>query len=141
MLTTAPRAEPSAADAPAVAALESTALAATRAAAIACRRWVGRGCARDADAAVAEAMHATLAEAPGRGTVVVGEGTKDDAPMLYDGERLGRGRGAFDIAVDPLRRFWDAAVALDPSAVDRDEGRCMPFCTTTSSAGSGRRPA
>jgi fructose-1,6-bisphosphatase II len=85
-----------------MAALEPTALAATRAAALACRRWVGRGRARDADDAAAEAMRIALAQAPGRGTVVVGEGAKDDAPMLYDGERLGRGGGAFDIAVDPL---------------------------------------
>jgi fructose-1,6-bisphosphatase II len=82
--------------------LEPTALAATTAAALACRRWVGRGRAHDADAAAAEAMRAALAQAPGRGTVVVGEGAKDDAPMLYDGERLGRGGRAFDVAVDPL---------------------------------------
>jgi fructose-1,6-bisphosphatase II len=82
--------------------LEPTALAATRAAALACRHWVGRGRAHDADAAAAEAMRAALATAPGRGTVVVGEGAKDDAPMLYDGERLGRGSREFDIAVDPL---------------------------------------
>src|SRR6266536_6355418 len=88
--------------APAMPELEPTALAATRAAALACRRWVGRGRAHDADAAAAEAMRATLAHAPGRGTVVVGEGAKDDAPMLYDGERLGRGGREFDIAVDPL---------------------------------------
>jgi fructose-1,6-bisphosphatase II len=98
VLTTVPRTEPSAA----IAALEPTALAATHAAALACRRWVGRGRAHDADAAAAEAMRAALAQAPGRGTVVVGEGAKDDAPMLYDGERLGRGESAFDIAVDPL---------------------------------------
>lgn len=85
-----------------MAALEPTALAATRGAALACRRWVGRGRAHEADAAAAEAMRAALAQAPGRGTVVVGEGAKDEAPMLYDGERLGRGGGAFDIAVDPL---------------------------------------
>jgi fructose-1,6-bisphosphatase II len=85
-----------------MAALEPTALAATRDAALACRRWVGRGRAHEADAAAAEAMRAALAQAPGSGTVVVGEGAKDDAPMLYDGERLGRGGGAFDIAVDPL---------------------------------------
>jgi fructose-1,6-bisphosphatase II len=86
----------------AIAALEHTALAATRAAALACRHWVGRGRAHDADAAAAEAMREALMQAPGSGTVVVGEGAKDDAPMLYDGERLGRGGGAFDIAVDPL---------------------------------------
>jgi fructose-1,6-bisphosphatase II len=102
MLTAAPIAERSASGVPAMAALEPMALAATRAAALACRRWVGRGRAHDADAAAAEAMRAALAQAPGRGTVVVGEGAKDEAPMLYDGERLGRGGGAFDIAVDPL---------------------------------------
>jgi fructose-1,6-bisphosphatase II len=47
-------------------------------------------------------MRAALAQAPGRGTVVVGEGAKDDAPMLYDGECLGRAGREFDIAVDPL---------------------------------------
>jgi fructose-1,6-bisphosphatase II len=85
-----------------VAALEPTALAATRAAALACRHWVGRGRPHAADAAAAAAMRTALADAPGRGTVVVGEGAKDDAPMLFDGERLGRGDDAFDIAVDPL---------------------------------------
>jgi fructose-1,6-bisphosphatase II len=100
MVTTAPRAELPAST---IAALEPTALAATRAAALACRRWVGRGRGYDADAAAAEAMRAALAEAPGRGTVVVGEGAKDEAPMLHDGERLGRRDGPeFDIAVDPL---------------------------------------
>ena len=100
MLATAPTVE---AAAQAMAALEPTALAATSAAALACRRWVGRGRAHDADAAATEAMRAALADAPGRGTVVVGEGAKDEAPMLYDGEVVGRRDGrAFDIAVDPL---------------------------------------
>jgi len=102
MLTTALKAERSAPSPPAPAALEPTALAATHAAALACRRWVGRGRAHDADAAATEAMRAALAQAPGRGTVVVGEGAKDRAPMLYDNEVLGRGGDAFDIAVDPL---------------------------------------
>jgi fructose-1,6-bisphosphatase II len=102
VLTTAPPTEPSALRPPTMAALEPTALAATCAAALACRPWVGRGRAREADAAAAEAMRVALARAPGRGTVVVGEGAKDDAPMLHDGERLGRGGAAFDIAVDPL---------------------------------------
>jgi fructose-1,6-bisphosphatase II len=48
-------------------------------------------------------MRAALAFAPGVGTVVIGEGAKDEAPMLFDGERLGAGNGPeFDIAVDPL---------------------------------------
>jgi fructose-1,6-bisphosphatase II len=86
-----------------MATLEPTALAATRAAALACRHWVGRGRPHAADAAAAAAMRDVLAAAPARGTIVVGEGAKDRAPMLYDGERFGRtGGDEFDIAVDPL---------------------------------------
>lgn len=83
--------------------LEPVALAATRAAALACQRWIGRGSGKDADHAATEAMRAALAQAPGLGTVVVGEGAKDEAPMLFDGEELGTDEGfRFDIAVDPL---------------------------------------
>lgn len=85
-----------------VAVLEAVALAATQEAAIACQPFVGRGDKHAADAAATEAMRRTLAEAPGLGTVVIGEGEKDGAPMLYNGERLGTGGPAFDIAVDPL---------------------------------------
>lgn len=88
-----------AADAP----LVLCALEATRAAAVAAAGWAGRGDADRADEAATEAMRAVLAHAPGAGTVVTGEGAKDDAPMLADGESAGRGSGpAFDIAVDPL---------------------------------------
>jgi fructose-1,6-bisphosphatase II len=83
--------------------LEPVALEATRAAAIACRRWIGRGDGRAADGAATQAMRVALGRAPGLGTVVVGEGAKDQAPMLFDGERLGAPDGLeFDIAVDPL---------------------------------------
>jgi fructose-1,6-bisphosphatase II len=83
--------------------LEPAALAATRAAALACQRWAGRGRGKAADRAATEAMRASLSRAPGIGTVVIGEGAKDEAPMLFDGERLGAGNGPdFDIAVDPL---------------------------------------
>jgi fructose-1,6-bisphosphatase II len=84
-------------------ALEATALAAVRAAALACRPLVGRGSGRAADAAATDAMRAALVTAPGSGTVVIGEGEKDAAPMLFDGERVGRPSAPpFDIAVDPL---------------------------------------
>jgi fructose-1,6-bisphosphatase II len=84
-------------------ALEATALAAVRAAALACRPLIGRGSGRAADAAATDAMRAGLANAPGSGTVVSGEGEKDDAPMLFDGERVGRPEAPpFDVAVDPL---------------------------------------
>jgi fructose-1,6-bisphosphatase II len=85
-----------------IASLEPVALAATQAAAVACQPFVGRGDKHSADAAATEAMRGALARAPGLGTVVIGEGEKDGAPMLYNGERLGAGGPAFDIAVDPL---------------------------------------
>jgi fructose-1,6-bisphosphatase II len=83
--------------------LEAAALAATRAAALACQDWVGRGDPIAADGAATEAMRVSLTGAPGSGTVVIGEGAKDEAPMLFQGERVGAGgEPAFDIAVDPL---------------------------------------
>ena len=83
--------------------LEQVALDATGAAALACQSWIGRGSPDGADAAATEAMRGSLSHAPGRGTVVVGEGAKDEAPMLFDRERLGASTGpGFDIAVDPL---------------------------------------
>ncbi|GAB3165533.1 class II fructose-bisphosphatase [Amycolatopsis stemonae] len=83
--------------------LEAVALAATRSAAVASHAWVGRDDQKAADAAATAAMRAALAGAPGRGTVVIGEGEKDDAPMLFNGEVVGTGYGPdFDIAVDPL---------------------------------------
>jgi fructose-1,6-bisphosphatase II len=88
--------------APEIELLEPVALAATRDAAIACQPFVGRGDKHAADAAATQAMRRALAEAPGLGTVVIGEGEKDGAPMLYNGERVGVGGLAFDIAVDPL---------------------------------------
>jgi fructose-1,6-bisphosphatase II len=88
--------------APDIALLEAVALAATQDAAIACQPFVGRGDKHAADAAATRAMRRALAEAPGLGTVVIGEGEKDGAPMLYNGERVGAGGLAFDIAVDPL---------------------------------------
>ncbi|PXY18838.1 class II fructose-bisphosphatase [Prauserella muralis] len=84
-------------------ALEAVALAATHRAAVASYAWVGRYDQQAADAAATRAMRQALADAPGRGTVVIGEGQKDDAPMLFNGEIVGNGQGPdFDIAVDPL---------------------------------------
>jgi fructose-1,6-bisphosphatase II len=85
-----------------IADLEPLALEATRAAALACLPHVGRGDRKAADAAATEAMRAVLAAGPALGVVVIGEGEKDDAPMLHNGERLGAGSPEFDIAVDPL---------------------------------------
>lgn len=83
--------------------VEPACIAPTRAAALATMAWVGRGDPKAADGAATDAMRRALREVDGAGTVVIGEGAKDDAPMLFDGERLGRSdRPAFDIAVDPL---------------------------------------
>jgi fructose-1,6-bisphosphatase II / sedoheptulose-1,7-bisphosphatase len=75
----------------------------TEAAAVAAARFRGRGTEKDADRAAVDAMRRELNKLPIRGKVVIGEGERDEAPMLYIGEELGRGDGAaVDIAVDPL---------------------------------------
>ncbi len=75
----------------------------TQQAALACIPWVGRGDSDAADSAAVEAMRSTFDSLPGRGTVVIGEGEKDEAPMLFLGEEVGNEDGpAFDLAVDPL---------------------------------------
>jgi fructose-1,6-bisphosphatase II len=75
----------------------------TEAAALAAARWVGRGEKEDADQAAVDAMRLLLDTVPMDGVVVIGEGEKDEAPMLYNGERIGDGSPPeVDIAVDPL---------------------------------------
>ena len=75
----------------------------TEAAALASAAWVGRGDGRAADRAAVEAMRECLEGISFKGTVVIGEGERDEAPMLYVGEKLGTGKGPeMDIAVDPL---------------------------------------
>src|SRR5271165_3174055 len=74
----------------------------TEAAAIASARWIGRGQKNDADGAAVEAMRKAFDHVAIDGTVVIGEGEMDEAPMLYIGEKVGYGGPAMDIAVDPL---------------------------------------
>src|SRR5687768_9526025 len=75
----------------------------TEAAALAAARWVGRGDKEGADQAAVDAMRLMLETVPMDGIVVIGEGEKDEAPMLYNGERIGDGSPPeVDIAVDPL---------------------------------------
>ena len=77
----------------------------TEAAAIAASTLIGRGDEKAADAAAVEAMRAALNELPMDGTVVIGEGERDEAPMLYIGEKVGSAQGSgpgIDIALDPL---------------------------------------
>ena len=74
----------------------------TEAAALAASRWIGRGKKNEADGAAVEAMRKAFDTVAIDGTVVIGEGEMDEAPMLYIGEKVGCGGPAMDIAVDPL---------------------------------------
>ncbi|MBO1002069.1 class II fructose-bisphosphatase [Pseudogracilibacillus auburnensis] len=88
----------------------------TEAAALSSARWMGRGLKNEADDAATTAMRTVFDTIPMRGTVVIGEGEMDEAPMLYIGEKLGTGSGPLvDVAVDPLegtnivaRGSWNA---------------------------------
>lgn len=86
---------------------------ATSAAAIAAQPFVGRMDKNGADGACVDALRAVLGPADFKGRVVIGEGEKDDAPALFNGEMLGAGSGAaVDIAVDPLEGTTFCAKAL-----------------------------
>ena len=75
----------------------------TEAAAMAAARWVGRGDKNGADGAAVNAMRMLINSVSMRGVVVIGEGEKDHAPMLFNGEEVGDGTGAAcDVAVDPI---------------------------------------
>ena len=75
----------------------------TEAAAMAAGRWVGRGDKNGADAAAVNAMRQLIGTVAMDGVVVIGEGEKDEAPMLYNGEHVGDGSGPeCDVAVDPV---------------------------------------
>jgi fructose-1,6-bisphosphatase II len=75
----------------------------TEAAAMAAGRWVGRGDKEGGDGAAVDAMRRLINSIPMRGVVVIGEGEKDHAPMLYNGEEVGDGTGPpVDVAVDPI---------------------------------------
>jgi fructose-1,6-bisphosphatase II len=75
----------------------------TEAAALAAARWMGRGDKEGADGAAVDAMRIVLGGVPMDGMVVIGEGEKDEAPMLYNGEHVGDGTPpSADVAVDPI---------------------------------------
>ncbi len=75
----------------------------TEAAALGAARWVGRGDKNGADGAAVNAMRMMLDTVDMDGIIVIGEGEKDEAPMLFNGERVGNGQGPqVDVAVDPL---------------------------------------
>ncbi len=85
----------------------------TEAAALAASRWMGRGDEKAADQAAVDAMREALNSLSIDGTVVIGEGERDEAPMLYIGEKVGTGRGPkVDIALDPLEGTTLTAKAM-----------------------------
>ena len=107
----------------------------TEAGALAAGRWVGRGEKESADGAAVDAMRLMLDTVPMDGIVVIGEGEKDEAPMLYNGEEIGDGSPpVVDIAVDPLEgttltaRGQPAAlsvIALSERGTMFDPGPCV----------------
>lgn len=75
----------------------------TETAAIAASRWVGRGAKNDADQAAVDGMRTMINTVAMKGVIVIGEGEKDQAPMLFNGENVGDGTGQeVDVAVDPI---------------------------------------
>ncbi|SDL62581.1 fructose-1,6-bisphosphatase II [Corynebacterium mycetoides] len=75
----------------------------TEAAALASGRWVGRGKKNEGDGAAVDAMRKMINSVTMDGVIIIGEGEKDEAPMLYNGEKVGNGEGAkVDLAVDPV---------------------------------------
>ena len=107
----------------------------TEAAALAASRWMGRGDKNAADGAAVDAMRIVLDSVPMDGIVVIGEGEKDEAPMLYNGERIGDGSPTLtDIAVDPIdgttltalgRGNALAVIAVSERGTMYDPGPCV----------------
>ena len=89
----------------------------TEVAALAAGRWIGRGRKEDADQAAVDAMRLMLDTVSMHGVVVIGEGEKDEAPMLYNGEEIGNGEPPqVDVAVDPLEGTRLTALGM-PNAI------------------------
>jgi fructose-1,6-bisphosphatase II len=106
----------------------------TEAAALAAGRWMGRGDKEAADQAAVDAMRFVLNGVSMEGVVVIGEGEKDEAPMLFNGEEIGCGGPATDIAVDPIdgttltslgRPNAIAVIALAERGTMFDPGPCV----------------
>jgi fructose-1,6-bisphosphatase II len=108
----------------------------TEAAALAAARWMGRGDKLAADGAAVDAMRIVLGTVPMRGVIIIGEGEKDEAPMLFNGEEVGTGdEGVLvDIAVDPIdgttltslgRGNALAVIAVSESGTMFDPGPCV----------------
>ena len=105
----------------------------TEAAAIAAASWIGRGDKNAADGAAVDEMRDRFNQIDFRGRIVIGEGTKDEAPELYEGESVGKGKGSIlDIAVDPLEGTTNTALG-HPNAMSvivvGSAGSLMPMPT------------
>ncbi len=107
---------------------------ATEAAALAAGRWLGRGDKNGADGAAVDAMRLVLNTVPMEGVVVIGEGEKDEATMLFNGDEIGSGGPACDIAVDPIdgttltslgRNNAISVIALAERGTMFDPGPCV----------------
>ena len=111
----------------------------TEAAALAAARWVGRGDKEAADGAAVDAMRLLINTVPMDGIVVIGEGEKDEAPMLFNGEEIGDGSPPrVDIAVDPLEGTPLCAQGL-PGVARRDRARrARARCSTPGPASTWR---
>jgi fructose-1,6-bisphosphatase II len=106
----------------------------TEAAALAAGRWMGRGDKEAADQAAVDAMRLVLNTVAMDGIVVIGEGEKDEAPMLFNGEEIGAGGPACDIAVDPIdgttltslgRNNAISVIAISERGTMFDPGPCV----------------
>jgi fructose-1,6-bisphosphatase II len=107
----------------------------TEAAALAASRWMGRGDKEGADGAAVDAMRVILESVPMDGIVIIGEGEKDEAPMLYNGEHIGDGNPpSVDIAVDPIdgttltalgRSGAISVIAMSEKGTMFDPGPCV----------------
>lgn len=99
----------------ALSSIASDAILVAENAAIACYDWIGRGKEKLADHAAVEAMRESLNQVAISGRIVIGEGERDEAPMLYIGEEVGTGGLDVDIALDPLEGTTICATANDSS--------------------------
>ena len=107
----------------------------TESAALAASRWVGRGDKNGVDAAAVDAMRTVLSTVPMSGIIVIGEGEKDEAPMLFNGEAVGDGsKPETDVAVDPIdgttltamgRGNALSVIAVSEKGTMFDPGPCM----------------
>ena len=107
----------------------------TESAALSASRWVGRGDKNGADKAAVDAMRTVLSTVPMDGIVVIGEGEKDEAPMLFNGEHVGDGTAPqTDVAVDPIdgttltaygRANAIAVIAVSERGTMFDPGPCV----------------